>query len=170
MQGWNGEEGLPCGGVSRWAWVLCCSFCDYHPSGMDGGSTSRCRLPVLREGVCAILTLIDMEDFEMTMGKYLCPRTCSPASPDKSSWKLTCNSPRIWCKGKQVAERQDPLVILGRSLWFRHCKLSVPANWFWPGVGAKSHLSNTGNAGERCLRALGVPLRCSAMVECCKLP
>lgn len=96
--------------------------------------------PVLREGVCAILTLIDMEDFEMTMEKYLCPRTCSPERPDKSSWKLTRDSPRIeciWCKGKQVAERQDPLVILGRSLWFRHCKLSVPANWFGPGVGAK---------------------------------
>ena len=143
---------------SSWATMLCCSFRVYQPSGMDEGfyiTLQHCSC-VKGRGMCDID--IDRHGgFRNDDGRYLHPRTCSPASPDKSSWKLTCNSPRIWCKGKQVAERQDPLVILGRSLWFRHCKLSVPANWFWPGVGAKSHLSNTGNAGERCLRALDVP-------------
>lgn len=52
--------------------------------------------PVLREGVCAILIMIDIEDFENDDGRYLRLRTCSPERQNMSSWKLTCNSPR--CK------------------------------------------------------------------------
>lgn len=58
---------------SSWATMLCCSFRVYQPSGMDGGFYITLQFcSVLREGVYAILTLIDMEDFEMTMeGTYI---------------------------------------------------------------------------------------------------
>lgn len=51
--------------------------------------------PVLREGVCAILIMIDMEDFEMTMGGTFVPVLVRQDMSCMSSWKLTCNSPRL---------------------------------------------------------------------------
>jgi hypothetical protein len=67
--------------------AVCCSFVFITSSCVDwrmehvGGSTSRCivqLLLVLREGVCAMLILIDMEDFRSDDGKYTVP-TCGLA-------------------------------------------------------------------------------------------
>lgn len=51
--------------------------------------------PVLREGVRAILIMIDMEDFEMTIGGTYDPVPVRHDMSCVSSWKLTCNSPRL---------------------------------------------------------------------------
>ena len=81
--------------------MLCCSFHDCDPGRVSMGDVGDLHhvaafCPVLREGICAILIMIDMEDFENDDGRYLRPRTCSPERQNMSSWKLTCNSPR--CK------------------------------------------------------------------------
>ena len=64
---------LPCGGVR--VGLRCCVVhftIIVAPSRVDGGCgriyiTLQLCYPVLREGVCAILIMMDMEDCEMTM-------------------------------------------------------------------------------------------------------
>lgn len=167
--------------------AVCCSFVFITPLCMDwrmedvGGSTSRCivhLLHVLREGVYAILILIviDMEDFEMTMGstyvrvlvRQLCQHELSdPLGNSRAIHRVL--GAFLW-KGRQAAEMAKSAGDLRAiAVSFRNCKLCVHSR-FEPGVEAQVSSLNTRNAGEKHVQSLGVSLRCSAMVECCKLP
>lgn len=86
----------------RWATMLCCSFHDCHPGVDESSMWADLHVhhvaafhPVLREGVRAILIMIDMEDFEMTMEGTYVPVLVRHDMSCVSSWKLTCNSPRL---------------------------------------------------------------------------
>jgi hypothetical protein len=134
---WSFGVGLRCCVLSIIMFIT--PLCMDTNDGACGRSTSRCivhLLLVLWGGICAILMMIDMEDFEMTMGATVQYSTVPMSAHLSASHELSSGNSRaihrvlgaFWWKGRQVAEWQYPLVIFGRSVCvFRDCKLPMSA-------------------------------------------